>query len=219
MPLCPTARTPPTVAPSHAGSATHCPCSASAASSSVTSVPAPQHTVISSAAISAMPAGARTSRDRRVGRPADVPLRAAALDRDRTRRRRPPRRTRRGRSSPRSTRHTHAPSGTACRSPQREPGGQHLLRVRRAVGIEGLAQAGLRVEIVGREQHRHEVALLDADAVLAREHAAGGDRRLHDLLARGVARAPSFPGTRRSNDSSGCRLPSPAWNTFITMRS
>ena len=72
------------------------------------------------------------------------------------------------------------------RSPQRLPAGQHLVRVGHAVGIERLAQAGLGVEVGRGEQQRHEVALLEPDAVLARQHAAGRDADPHDLLAGGV---------------------------------
>ena len=40
-----------------------------------------------------------------------------------------------------------------------------------------------------------------------------------DLVARRRARAPRCPGSRASKTISGCRLPSPAWNTFIIVRS
>src|SRR5690348_9734491 len=47
------------------------------------------------------------------------------------------------------------------------PGREDLLGVGDAVGIEGFPQAGLGVEVVGREDQRHVVPLLQADAVLA----------------------------------------------------
>ena len=66
---------------------------------------------------------------------------------------------------------------------------------------------------------RHELALLEPDAVLAREHAAGRDARVEDLVARRRARAPTRRARARRTRCSGCRLPSPAWNTFIIVRS
>ena len=74
--------------------------------------------------------------------------------------------------------------------------GQHLLRVGAAVGVERVAQPGLRVEVVRVEHERHEVALLEPDAVLAAQHAAGGDARAHDRLAGGVHPLPD-PGLAR----------------------
>ncbi len=84
-------------------------------------MPAPQQTVISSAAIHAMPAGAETNRVPVRRRAADVPLRAASRDGDgpvsadflRERRQ----------IDRRFGDHTQAPAGMLCRSPQREPAG------------------------------------------------------------------------------------------------
>ena len=55
-----------------------------------------------------------------------------------------------------------------------------------AVGIEGRAQRGLRGEVDGGEHQRHQVALLQPDAVLAAQHTTGCHRRLDDLRASGV---------------------------------
>src|SRR5207249_10514034 len=52
------------------------------------------------------------------------------------------------------------------------------------LGIEGLAPATLRVEVLRTEDPEHEMVLLEADAVLAGERAAGVDRDLEDLGAR-----------------------------------
>src|SRR5262249_30181904 len=68
--------------------------------------------------------------------------------------------------------------------------GQDLLRVGAARWTEGAPQAGLRVEIVGREHHRHRLALLQADAVLTGQHAACLDAGREDLVARAVDPLP-----------------------------
>ena len=68
-----------------------------------------------------------------------------------------------------------------------------------------------------REDERHEVALLESDAVLSRQRAARVDAEADDLVDSRAARARAFPARARSNDNSGCRLPSPAWNTFVTI--
>ena len=103
--------------------------------------------------------------------------------------------------------HTHTPSGICWRSPQREPAGSTFVGVGAAVGVERVAQPGLGVEVVRREQQRHEVALLEPDAVLARQHAAGVD----DTPARSrrrrraPARARRARGRRRRAAGAGCR--------------
>ena len=52
-------------------------------------------------------------------------------------------------------------------------GGDHLAGVGPTPGIEGLAQPVLMVEVIRAEHALHEALLLDADAVLAGQHAAG----------------------------------------------
>src|SRR5262245_22370558 len=74
-----------------------------------------------------------------------------------------PRRSRTGHSDPCAV-------GYALEVAAPAPARQHLARVRDAVGIERVAQPCLRVEVVRREDERHQVALLDADAVLTREY-------------------------------------------------
>ena len=59
-------------------------------------------------------------------------------------------------------------------------GGKHLARVHHAVGIERTAQTVLVVEVVRTELASHELALLEADAVLTGQHAARGERRLDE---------------------------------------
>ena len=56
--------------------------------------------------------------------------------------------------------------------------------------VERVPQPGLRVEVVGHEDERHRVALLQADAVLAGQHAPGVDARAEDLVARGLHARP-----------------------------
>ena len=80
----------------------------------------------------------------------------------------------------------HAPSGTSCESPQLDGLGQHLGGVRQPGRVERGAQRRLRGEVGRGEHQRHQVALLEPDAVLAAQHPAGGDRHAHDLLAGGV---------------------------------
>ena len=88
------------------------------------------------------------------------------------------------------------PPGRAASSPHRLPRGQDLVGVRATRRVERVAQPGLRVEVVGREHQRHGVALLEPDAVLAREHAAGVDARAQDLVA-GVVHALPDPRLAR----------------------
>jgi hypothetical protein len=68
------------------------------------------------------------------------------------------------------------------------------------------------VELIG-----HQVALLDADAVLAGEAAADLDAELQDVLAAalGLVLLIRIVGVEQT---SGCRLPSPAWKTLATRR-
>src|SRR3990172_5787304 len=61
---------------------------------------------------------------------------------------------------------------------------EHLGRVQQPLGVERGLDAHLDVEVGWRELHAHEVALLDADPVLAGQTAADGDAQLEDLPAR-----------------------------------
>src|SRR5262245_14873076 len=60
---------------------------------------------------------------------------------------------------------------------------EHFSGVEQALGVECALHALLLIEIDLREHRRHEVALLDADAVLAGENAADLDAQLEDLSA------------------------------------
>src|SRR5471032_2090791 len=55
--------------------------------------------------------------------------------------------------------------------------------VEQTIGVESAFEAQLLVEIDGVEHHRHEVALLDADAMLAGEDAADLDAHPQDVGA------------------------------------
>jgi hypothetical protein len=69
------------------------------------------------------------------------------------------------------------------------------------------------VQFVRRELHAHLVDLLDADAVLAGDGAADLDAQPRMSAPNASARSSSS-GSLASNRISGCRLPSPAWNTL-----
>ena len=60
---------------------------------------------------------------------------------------------------------------------------EHLVRVQQPAGIEGRLDAALLVQFVRGELHRHQVALLDADAVLAGQAAAHLDAEFQDVGA------------------------------------
>src|SRR5438132_5050210 len=64
-------------------------------------------------------------------------------------------------------------------------GRKHLSGIEQALGVEGAFQALLLVEVNLAEHLRHQVALLDADAVLAGEHAAELDAGAQDVGAEG----------------------------------
>ncbi len=102
-------------------------------------------------------------------------------------------------------------------SAQRCSVGTALPGLSRPSGVEGLLHAMEGLQFRGRELHAHLVDLLDADAVLAGDGAADCDAQLQDLGAEGLRRSSS-PGSLASYRISGCRLPSPAWNTLQQRR-
>ena len=57
--------------------------------------------------------------------------------------------------------------------------------LRAAPGSKTARSARHRQQVLGREQQRHELDLLDADAVLAGDAAAERDARVEDLVAGG----------------------------------
>src|SRR5256712_12479808 len=63
--------------------------------------------------------------------------------------------------------------------------GEHLAGIAEATGVERVLEALHEREVGGREDERHEVGLLQADAVLARDRAADLRAYLHDLCAGG----------------------------------
>jgi hypothetical protein len=77
------------------------------------------------------------------------------------------------------------------------------------VGVEGAFDAHLLIEVDLAEHLRHQVAFLDADAVLAGQHAADLDAQPQDVGAEAL-RPCNSPGLLASYRISGCRLPSPA---------
>ena len=66
--------------------------------------------------------------------------------------------------------------------------GEHLAGIEQALGVEGAFQALLLGEIGLVEHLAHEVALFDAHAMLARQHAAHGDAEPQDIGAEGLGR-------------------------------
>ena len=107
----------------------------------------------------------------------------------------------------RSASHPRARRGPAGARRSGCPRGSTFVGVGAARRVERVAEAGLRVEVVGGEHQRHGVALLEPDAVLARQHAARGDARGEDLVAGAVAPAPRRPAPARRTRSAGagCR--------------
>src|SRR5262249_23172805 len=61
---------------------------------------------------------------------------------------------------------------------------KYLRGIEQPLGIEHRLDAHLQSEIGGVELHAHQVALLDADAVLTGEAATGGHTKLQDLRTR-----------------------------------
>src|SRR2546428_2133758 len=59
--------------------------------------------------------------------------------------------------------------------------GEHLAGIAETTGIERVLEALHQREVGGREDERHEVGLLEPDAVLARDRAADLRAHLHDL--------------------------------------
>src|SRR5207237_5993346 len=74
--------------------------------------------------------------------------------------------------------HVHPPQLSAA--VQRR---KHLAWIEQALVVEGAFEALLLVEIDLGEHRRHQVALLDADAVLAGEHAADLDAQPENVGA------------------------------------
>lgn len=70
---------------------------------------------------------------------------------------------------------------------------EHFTRIQQPFRIEGALQALLLIEVYGAEHDLHEVALLHADPVLARQHATDGNAELQDV---GAKRLGSFKFAR-----------------------
>src|SRR5207244_10021641 len=64
-------------------------------------------------------------------------------------------------------------------------GGEHFAGAALSVGIKGRAQPGHHHQVLGREQLKHEVNFLDADAVLAGDAAAALEALLQNLATGG----------------------------------
>ena len=214
MPLRPTASTPPTVAPPSRAARRTGRARRARRRARRRSCPRRTRTVISAGRDSSDPGRAPRPRGRRVDRAADVPLRAPADDA-----------TTGPASAPTSLGERRARSDPRAR---RDAAGGRRTATRRAAPSAGCAtpsgsnasrRRAWASRSSGAEHQRHVVALLEADAVLARQHAAGRDATPRRSPRPRRAPAPSRPARAGRTTSSGCRLPSPAWNTFMTMRS
>src|SRR5580693_10556990 len=66
--------------------------------------------------------------------------------------------------------------------------------------VQGAAHRGLQGERAGIELAAHAVTLQDPDAVLAGDRTVQGDRRVEELLERGLSRDAGRCVARRSDD-------------------
>ena len=64
-------------------------------------------------------------------------------------------------------------------------GRKHFSRIKQALSVEGAFQALLLIEIDFRKHFTHQIALLDADAMLAGQDAAEFDAAAQDVGAEG----------------------------------
>ena len=219
MPLCPTASTPPTVAPSPVGQRDALALLGERGVELGDGRARAARTVISSA---------RDPLDRRTAlRPGACPDRArrrrpTACARRRPRpgpRRRPPRRTREIDRSLGDAHTQRARRGCSAGRRNASPPGSTFCGLATPSGSNASRSRACASRSSGLNSMRHEVALLDADAVLARQHAAGRDATPRRSPRPRRAPAPARRARAGRTTSSGWRLPSPAWNTFITIRS
>ena len=111
------------------------------------------------------------------------------------------------------------PAGTACTSAQRLPAGSTLWGLATPSGSNAARRRACSVEVGGGEQQGHAGR---ASRARCRARPTAPRRRprcTRTISSPAACTRSSTPGSRSSNTSSGCRLPSPAWNTFMTIRS
>src|SRR5947208_15828110 len=92
----------------------------------------------------------------------------------------------------------------------------HLPRVHPLLRVPHAPHGTHRGEGFRIEDQRHIAQLVEPHAVLAGDRASHGDARLM-ISALAVSTLALSPGTRPSKEMFGCRLPSPAWNTLLTV--
>ena len=63
---------------------------------------------------------------------------------------------------------------------------EHLAWIEQAVWVEGALESLLLIQVSLTELYLHQIALLDADAVLAREYAANLDAVAEDVGSKGL---------------------------------
>ena len=206
------ASTPPTVAARIAGSSGHsCPCVGERRVELANEVPAPTVTVRSVGLVARRRRPARAPRrPPATGPPTSHCVRAPTGD-DRVGARRPPPR-RRARSDPRALRH---PLQLAAPAAAR----QHLQRVRarrrdrtRRAAAPGRRGRRARTAAASGRASRCPTPCSPVSTPPAAMHVSR-------ISVPAACTRSHTPGSRRRTRCSGCRLPSPAWNTFIVMRS
>ena len=84
---------------------------------------------------------------------------------------------------------------------------KHLAGIEQALVVERAFEPLLLIEIDLGKHHRHQIALLDADAMLAGQHAADLDAQPQDIGAELLRPAPARPACwhRRGSADANCR--------------
>ena len=90
-------------------------------------------------------------------------------------------------------------------------GGSSLPGLRMPSGSNTAFSCRISASVGGVDRLRHEVALGQADAVLARQRAAQRQRQREHARQRGVRALRPAPASAGSNRMLTCRLPLPAW--------
>ena len=89
------------------------------------------------------------------------------------------------------------------------------LSAQQTIRIKGAFQAHLMVEIGFVEHFGHQVALLNTNTMLTGQHPANLNVEAQNVRPE-ILCFFQPPGIFASYRISGCRLPSPAWNTLAT---
>src|SRR5262249_33533773 len=115
-------------------------------------------------------------------------------------------------------RHTHAPSGTRCVSPHRLPRGRIFCGLALPTG----SNASRSRACTSRS------SLVNTSGIASRfsrpmpcspDSTPPASTHVRRIASPAACTRSQIPGSRWSKTMSGCRFPSPAWNTFIIVRS